>query len=376
MALEGRLRDLALSDVFQLLELSRKSGTLCVQSDVAERCVVVRFADGFVTGAETAAQQDRVGRLLVRLGKLSELDRRRALQEQRRTPGAEFCTVAIRMGVVTEEAVTAVIRDHVESTVAELFRWKDGRFRFEEQEPGAAGEAAVRIPTRSLLMEAARRADEWSDIAPGLADGEAVPALSPTAEGGQLDLDPEEWEVLAAIDGERSIRQIARGLGRADTDVARTIDALLASRTAVLVDPASVEEPAGVASLTEMLAEAEALLRDRRIREARPVVARLVEAFPDDARAGTLDGRLLLHDRRWAQAAGRLQDAIKLDPLHADAHFHLGFAAARCGDLPRAESAWRTFLRLPGAAASRAALARAALDAAAAFRSVLEAGAT
>jgi tetratricopeptide (TPR) repeat protein len=376
MALEGRLRDLALSDVFQLLELSRKSGTLCVQSDVAERSVVVRFADGFVTGAETAAQQDRVGRLLVRLGKLSELDMRRALQEQRRTPGAEFCTVAIRMGVVTEEAVTAVIRDHVESTVAELFRWKDGRFRFEEQEPGAAVEAAVRIPTRSLLMEAARRADEWSDIAPGLADGEAVPALAPTAEGGQLDLDPEEWEVLAEIDGERSIRQIARGLGRADIDVARTIDALLASRTAVLVDPASVEEPAGVASLTEMLAEAEALLRDRRIREARPVVARLVEAFPDDARAGTLDGRLLLHDRRWAQAAGRLQDAIKLDPLHADAHFHLGFAAARCGDLPRAESAWRTFLRLPGAAASRAALARAALDAAAAFRSVLEAGAT
>ena len=38
--------------------------------------------------------------------------------------------------------------------------------------------------------------------------------------------------------------------------------------------------------------------------------------------------------------------AVTLDPLSADAHYHLGMAAVKSGDLARTREAWSTFLRL------------------------------
>ena len=38
--------------------------------------------------------------------------------------------------------------------------------------------------------------------------------------------------------------------------------------------------------------------------------------------------------------------AVALDPLAPDAHFNLGFCAARIGELQRASQAWEMYLRL------------------------------
>ena len=44
----------------------------------------------------------------------------------------------------------------------DLLRWSEGYFRFEEGGAyHAAAAAPVRVPTEALLMEAARRIDEW-----------------------------------------------------------------------------------------------------------------------------------------------------------------------------------------------------------------------
>jgi len=373
MAIEGRLRDLALSDVFQLLELSRKTGTLRVQSDVAERAVVVRFDDGQVCGAEAASSDDRLGRVLVRTGRMSELGMRRALQAQRDMPGAGFGTVAVRLGVADAAAVAEVLRAQVERTVAEVFRWKDGRFRFDEDAGHELDDIPIRIPTRTLLMEAMRRSDEWSDVAPELSGGDAIPAFAERRDAGTLDLRPEEWEVLAAIDGERTLSQIARSLGRPDIEVARTVDGLISSRAVVLVDAAIADAPDGTDAAAAM-AEAASMLDERRAREARPLVERLVAEHPADARAHLLAGRLALQERRWPEAGERLRRTVRLDPLLREAHFHLGIACSRAGDLERAEGAWTTFLRLPGPDGPQVTIARAALDAARSLRTALEAG--
>jgi cytochrome c-type biogenesis protein CcmH/NrfG len=77
--------------------------------------------------------------------------------------------------------------------------------------------------------------------------------------------------------------------------------------------------------------------------------------------------------RRWREASEALTRATQQDPLSAEAHYHLGFAAAHAGQLSRAEEAWRTFLRLENGDARRANVARRAADAAAELRRVLDA---
>ena len=65
----------------------------------------------------------------------------------------------------------------------ELLRWSEGYFRFEEGAPcHAAVEAPVRFPTEALLMEAARRIDEWSRIGSKVSHLRLVPRL-PRARG-------------------------------------------------------------------------------------------------------------------------------------------------------------------------------------------------
>src|SRR5439155_1163020 len=78
-------------------------------------------------------------------------------------------------------------------------------------------EATVRIPTEALLMEGARRIDEWARIEKRVPHLGVVAVFAPADESaaGDLDLLPPEWEVLATIDGARDIRAIAQELRRA-----------------------------------------------------------------------------------------------------------------------------------------------------------------
>ncbi|NIQ52476.1 MAG: tetratricopeptide repeat protein, partial [Gammaproteobacteria bacterium] len=72
----------------------------------------------------------------------------------------------------------------------------------------------------------------------------------------------------------------------------------------------------------------------------------LEPSYPDHAELPLMAGRALLAQGRMRAAAEAFQRAVGLDPLSRNAHYHLGAAAARIGELNRAERAWRTFVRL------------------------------
>lgn len=376
MAIEGPLRELALSDVFQLLELSGKTGVLTVRSEARERPAVVRFERGAIVGAELPHDEGRLGYLLLRSGKLSETDLRRVLRQQREEPGVPFGALAVRMGVVSAADVQRQLAFQVEETVCELMRWNEGYFRFEEAPAQPDAAVPIRIPTRSLLMEAARRLDEWSRLAGRIPHSGVIPVLEGDGEsddGAPLDLEPHEWEVLAEIDGERSLRQIATELGRSDFDVAQTVCGLLSARIVTVVEPRPSTAPSRPATgLAHALAEAERALGEGRAGDARRLVEPLLGAHPEHAELHLLVGRALAMQGRAAEAAERLERAARLDPLSAVAHFYLGCAAARAGDLARAEQAWTTFLRLPEARGAQGERARRALRAVVELRTVVE----
>ncbi len=50
MAIEGPLKELSIHDVFQLLDLSHKTGALRVRSELRQNAGVVSFDEGHVVG--------------------------------------------------------------------------------------------------------------------------------------------------------------------------------------------------------------------------------------------------------------------------------------------------------------------------------------
>jgi Domain of unknown function (DUF4388) len=178
--IEGSLREVALADVLQLLDLSRKSGVVRVSDGAGLRRASVTVVAGRVTDAELAVD-----------------------------------------GLAPCSARDAVI---------ELLGWSSGRFVVEplpDEMPARPGFGAMAV--ESLLMEAARRADEWARLADRVSGPDAVPRLAPPTASTRapLALAPDEWAVLAYADGRADLRMLAARLGRDTLVVAAAVHRLV-----------------------------------------------------------------------------------------------------------------------------------------------------
>jgi hypothetical protein len=360
MAIEGPLRELGIHDVFQLLDLSRKTGALRVTSELRHNEGTIYFDNGVIVSAEIRSNPHPLGALLLRTGKITEADLERARDmQQRQGDKRRLGEILVALGVITQREVERQIRFQIEEVVFEVMSWNEGYFSFNEQpETKVPTEVSVRIPVEALLMEGARRIDEWSRIENRIPHVGVVPSLAPPPEsgGGELDLLPPEWEVLALVDGQRSVRSLATELGRSDFEVAKTLFGLEAAGVIVLVDPGNAKRSraagggtgAAGSEVAELVAQAETALQAKDFDAARAAAEHAGSVQPHDATIHLLLGRIHLAQGRGSTAAEELRRALRLDPLLAAAHRQLGFALVSMGRFAEAVEAWDQWERLAG----------------------------
>jgi hypothetical protein len=123
-----------------------------------------------------------------------------------------------------------------EEAVYALAIWRQGEFRFE---PGV--ETEVRSITKSntnLLMEAARRLDEWRVLSKKIPSTDLVPEfVVQENREGQINLNTSEWLILSKIDGQRSIKAIAAASGLSVFDASKMLYGLIATGLIRLREP-------------------------------------------------------------------------------------------------------------------------------------------
>jgi hypothetical protein len=359
MAIEGPLRELGIHDVFQLLDLSRKTGALRVTSELRHNEGKIYFDNGVVVSAEIRSNPHPLGALLLRTGKITEADLERARDMQtRQGDKRRLGEILVALGVITAREVERQVRFQIEEVVFEVMSWNEGYFSFaEESESKVPTEVTVRIPVEALLMEGARRIDEWSRIENRVPHVGVIPSFAPPPEagGGELDLLPPEWEVLALVDGQRSVRQLATELGRSDFEIAKTLFGLESAGVVVLSDPgnarrggAAAGTPHVAGGAAELVAKAERALQARDFDGARAAAEQAGSLQPHDANIHLLLGRVHLAQARGTPAAEELRRALRLDPQLAAAHRHLGFALVSIGRFGEALAAWDDWERLAG----------------------------
>jgi tetratricopeptide (TPR) repeat protein len=351
MAIEGPLKELNIHDVFQLLDLGRKTGVLRVTSELRQNAGVVHFDRGAVIAAHITSNPHVLGELLLRSGKLREEDLARARALQAAGDRRRLGEILVAIDAIGRRELDRCVRAQVEEVVFELMSWSEGYFSFVEAALDRSGiEAPVSIPTEALLMEAARRIDEWARIETKVPHLGMVPRLrAPEDDAAPLDLVPFEWEVLAAVDGVRDVRTIAAALGRSDFDVARTIYGLTSAGVVVLEAPA-VPSP-GTAAPPEgapAAARVEEHLARGELEAARLAAVDLVAADPERADSHLALGRTLLRLGRHAEAEDALVQALHRDPAAPAPRRLLGMAQAGQGRFAEAIESWDRWLRADG----------------------------
>ena len=228
--LAGDVSVISIAEVLQLLDLQRQSGALSVFTRDAEITLHVRHGRVDYAAWRGLSAEFLLGRYLVE-GGLAKDQLAKVLEN--RSAGKLIGEALVELGFVTPEAARRALQRQTSELVYEVVRWKSGRFAFSVgAENPTSAKAALALETSALVMEGFRRVDEWRLIE-GSFDFDDV--LYPD-QGAIERLDSEtnltkgERSVLAAIDSEKTIRELVGQMPQSSFEVCKILYQLLNSR--------------------------------------------------------------------------------------------------------------------------------------------------
>ncbi len=227
MAIKGSLSDVSLADICQLLAMGRKTGCLTV-TDKANFGYIY-FDDGRVIYSSVLNRADRLGDILVQNKAISREQLSLAIEEQKQQPGVRLGALMVDLGFVTEEEVLQYITVQLEEAVFHLFSWAQGIFHFDADQKPDEDVMGVSINAEMLLLEGARRVDEWSQIEKKIPSMDLVFALErdPTDEDEDIELTDDQRRLVRLLDGERTVTDLVKMSGLVEFDTAKALYGLI-----------------------------------------------------------------------------------------------------------------------------------------------------
>lgn len=226
MALRGALSEVALADICQLLALGRKTG--CLWLTDRSGFGYVYFEQGRVNYANVMNRPDRLGELLVGNGVIEQEDLDKALKTQRSDPDLRLGQILLEQGSLTEPELSTWVTQQVSEAVYHLFTWTSGTFQFESEKTPDEDEARlVAINAENLLLEGARRMDEWSQIEKRITSFDLIFQTTGDPVEGGLEMTPDIVRVLPLLDGKRTLAEVLSLSGLVEFKVGKAVHTLL-----------------------------------------------------------------------------------------------------------------------------------------------------
>ncbi|GGM97647.1 hypothetical protein GCM10007092_09180 [Thermus composti] len=209
--IRGSLAELELGELLRALAAARKDAVVTFQGRIYGR---VHLLGGRILYARTEPGP-HLGEYLVRLGHLSLEEVQELVERQgRENPGTPLGALALELGLIGEEELKEALTAQVLEALATLLGEREGSFLAEPLAEGSQVALPQTLDTEALLMEAARRLDEWRR---GQVDPEEV--LHLVEDPTRHPLSPEAWAVLEHLDGVRRARSVALLSGLSEEEV-------------------------------------------------------------------------------------------------------------------------------------------------------------
>src|SRR4051794_19634548 len=207
MAIKGSLKEASLPDVLQLLAMGKKTGCLAVTH--RNNFGYIYFDKGRICYASIVNRRDRLGDILVKAGAITQEQLDAAIEAQDAQRDKRLGELLVSQGAITRDQLHEQIRLQIEEAVYFLFTWMQGTFNFEGEVAPEEQDFLVSINPESLLLEGARRVDEWSLIEKKIPSFDLVFDIDrkKLAES-EVELTREQDIVLQLLDGRRDVATV------------------------------------------------------------------------------------------------------------------------------------------------------------------------
>ncbi len=229
MGFKGSLESINLADIFQNLAMNQQTGTLKVSDKDRVKCIY--FHRGEVRYLSHGKRKNiLLGEMLVGRGLATREQVDAALGEQRNSSRL-LGDIVVDLEICSRDDIDNLVRFQIEEEIYDLFGWERAEFEFTEGAPApdlfdAEQQATeLSINTSSLIMEAARRIDEWERIR------HLIPSTS-TVFVNNISEIPADAQPVAArlfmfLDGSRDVDAMVEDSHFSRFEVASTLVAML-----------------------------------------------------------------------------------------------------------------------------------------------------
>ena len=234
--MRGSLTPDALARVMRGLALSRKEGVLHLSKDgVSKR---IYFKEGRIVFAGTDDDDERLGEVLIRAGKLKRSDLELALQVMKES-GESLGKTVVEMGFTSTPDITRHALERTKAIIRSVFAWPSGQYSFEERDASIHEDMALELSTTEMILEGIRGIEDPEVVRQGLGDLKAIlrqpqNPLVPYDEGSLSS--SVEW-ILYQATGVSSIEDILTSSPVDPNKTLRSIFALVAAGTLELENP-------------------------------------------------------------------------------------------------------------------------------------------
>jgi len=238
MALKGNLRDFSTTQLLNLINLARKTGTLTIQHN--GESAHMSFREGKLIYAHMGNESaNHLTQILQSNGKLSSEQAQIIQAHAEGKNDKQLGHLLITAGRVTQNDIIQSVRQSVLDTVYKLFTWAEGMFRFEANKLPSPGHITIPIDLESVIMEGSRRLKEWEILQEEIPDLDVSLRFTdrPDARLRNINLTVEEWRVVSFVNPRNTVRQIAKANNLSDFEIRRIVYGMLQAGLVEFVRP-------------------------------------------------------------------------------------------------------------------------------------------
>jgi hypothetical protein len=228
MAIVGDLADLGTPDLLYLIKMRGMTGELFLRR--GDEDARLSFEGGRLVHVTSSLVSQRLGELLVHLGKLTEPQLDQALADQALDPtGPPLGARLVDQGMVDEGDLAEVLTCQAEEILYRVLAWPDGGFTYTTREVTNGAVPLPEINVERIVLDAIRLADEYETMRARIPSLDCEVVVH--AHGDDVSTPPltlKESIVIASIErGARTLYQVAEATRLAEVELIRLVDDLL-----------------------------------------------------------------------------------------------------------------------------------------------------
>jgi curved DNA-binding protein CbpA len=220
--LTGDLRSCSLPRILIELNRGRATGTLLVTTPGFNKNIYVK--DGSVIFASSSFEDDRLGEMLVKAGKITMEQYDKSVELLKKT-GKRQGAILVDLGYITAKDLFWGVKYQVKEIIYSLFRLEDGTYEFNETASTPDEVITLKISTENLIYEGVQRIDNLTRIRREMPKSGSVFRLNEDPAGifRGIDLSPQDTRILSLVDGKRTVNQLIEEAKTNSFDVMKTL---------------------------------------------------------------------------------------------------------------------------------------------------------